>query len=56
MKKQNNYKKTTIYIYKEEHTFTSIAVYAFQSQEERKESDQTVVISCAKKNHKIQKW
>lgn len=29
-------------------TFTSIAVYASQSQKERKESDQTVVASCAK--------
>lgn len=50
--KQNNYKKTIIYTYKEEQTFTSIAVYAFLSQEERKESDQTVVISCAKKKKK----
>lgn len=41
--------KKKIYTYKEEQTFTSIAVYAFQSQEERKESDQTVVISCTKK-------
>lgn len=48
--KTKQLQKTTIYTYKEEQTFTSIAVYAFQSQ--KKDSDQTVVTSCAKKNLK----